>query len=167
MTIEELNNVSEKEKKNILLSCGGSTEWVNKMLSVFPIHDLADLQEKAKEKWAQLSDEDWLEAFSMHPKIGDIHSLKKKFAGTAAWASNEQSGMNEATDAVIEALANGNTEYEEKFGYIFIVFATGKSANEMLYMLQSRLQNEPEDELKIAAAEQVKITDLRLAKLFT
>lgn len=89
----------------------------------------------------------------------------KRFASTAQWASGEQSGVNAAKSETIQALAEGNHLYEEKFGYIFIVCATGKSAAEMLAILQTRLNNEPADEIKIAAAEQNKITKLRLQKL--
>jgi 2-oxo-4-hydroxy-4-carboxy-5-ureidoimidazoline decarboxylase len=107
-----------------------------------------------------------LEAFEQHPKIGDINSLKKQYANTVAWASNEQAGVDAASDEVLQALAKGNDDYERKFGYIFIVCATGKSAGEMLELLQSRLTNDPESEIKIGAEEQNKITKLRLEKLF-
>jgi 2-oxo-4-hydroxy-4-carboxy-5-ureidoimidazoline decarboxylase len=166
MSIEEFNKLSTTDQRKLLLACGGSTLWADKLLKVFPFRDKTHLQQKAKEKWAEISENDWLEAFSLHPKIGDINSLKKKFAGTAAWASNEQSGMNNASDSVIDALAKENQEYEDRFGYIFIVFATDKSAAEMLNILRERMRNSPEQEWKIAAVEQIKITNLRIEKLF-
>lgn len=166
MTIAEFDHLSESEKCEALFKCCGSTTWVNLMLPVFPVEDLVDLLQYADEKWDECNRTDWLEAFTHHPKIGDKNLLRAKFAATAAWASNEQAGVNSASDDVIDALAQGNQDYETKFGYIFIVCATGKSAAEMLYLLRSRLPNDPEKEIEIAAAEQAKITRIRLEKLF-
>ena len=135
------------------------------MLPFFPADDLVELLEDAEEQWFKCSESDWKEAFSHHPKIGDTASLKKKFSSTAQWASGEQSGVNAASQQTIEALAEGNRKYEDKFGYIFIVCATGKTAEEMLEILTSRLSNDPKDEIEIAADEQNKITKLRLEKL--
>ena len=165
MTWHELNTLNKEQLKQELIRCCGSFAWVTKMLPFFPADDLVELLEDAEEQWYQCSKEDWKEAFSHHPKIGDIESLKKKFASTATWTSNEQGGINTAPQKTIEALAEYNRKYEEKFGYIFIVCATGKSAEEMLAMLQIRLQNSPEAEIEIAADEQNKITKLRLEKL--
>ncbi len=167
MTLHELNILPREELKEALFKCCGSTAWVNKMLETFPADELVDLEENAEEIWWQCSEDDWKEAFTHHPKIGDIESLKKKFASTANWAAGEQSGAAVASQQTLEALAKGNDEYEKKFGYIFIVCATGKSAEEMLGLLLLRLPNEPKDEIKIAADEQLKITQLRLEKLLT
>lgn len=138
-------------------------------MTYFPADDLVELLEDAEEIWFELSTDDWKEAFSHHPKIGDVDSLKKKFDAvdlvTTGWASGEQSGVNTASPQLLEALAEGNRQYEEKFGYIFIVCATGKSAEEMLGILHQRLRNSPEEEIKIAADEQNNITKLRLEKL--
>ncbi len=139
--------------------------WVKMMMTHFPVDDLVELLENAEEVWFDLGEVEWKEAFEHHPKIGDVESLTKKFASTAQWASGEQSGVQTASAQTIEALAEGNQQYEEKFGYIFIVCATGKSAEEMLGMLQTRLRNTAAEEMKIAADEQNKITRLRLEKL--
>ncbi len=165
MTLHELNILPKQQLKEELTKCCGSSSWVNRMLPFFPADDLVELLEDAEEQWYQCSKEDWKEAFAHHPKIGDIESLKKKFASTGQWASGEQSGVNTASSQTIEALAEGNKQYEEKFGYIFIVCATGKSADEMLAKLQDRLKNDPKKEIEIAADEQNKITKLRLEKL--
>jgi 2-oxo-4-hydroxy-4-carboxy-5-ureidoimidazoline decarboxylase len=165
MTLHELNILPNKQLKEQLTKCCGSSAWVNKMLPFFPADDLVELLEDAEEQWYTCSQQDWKEAFTHHPKIGDIESLKKKFTSTEQWASGEQSGVNTASQKTIEALAEGNREYEKKFGYIFIVCATGKSAAEMLDILESRLPNTPEDEIQVAADEQNKITKLRLEKL--
>jgi 2-oxo-4-hydroxy-4-carboxy-5-ureidoimidazoline decarboxylase len=167
MTLAEFDRLNEDEKRDLLQRCCGSSAWVEKMLSSFPVDDLENLYIKAESKWNDCKEEDWFEAFEHHPKIGDINFLKKKFENTAQWAKGEQSGVNETSPQVLEALAEGNSAYEDKFGYIFIVCATGKSAEEMLRILNLRLQNNPEDELRIAAAEQNKIIKIRLEKLFT
>lgn len=135
------------------------------MMTYFPADSPEELLEKAEEIWYECSEDDWKEAFAQHPKIGDVESLTEKFASTAQWASGEQSGVKAATAETIAALAEANRLYEEKFGYIFIVCATGKPAEEMLGLLQQRLNNEPADEIRIAAAEQNKITKLRIIKL--
>lgn len=166
MTIAQFDHLSEAEQRDALTTCCGSATWVNLMLSVLPVEDLVDLLEYADEKWKQCTEADFLEAFKHHPKIGDKTSLKEKFASTATWASNEQAGVNTASNDVINALAKGNDDYEQKFGFIFIVCATGKSAAEMLGLLEARLPNDPAEEIKIAAAEQAKITRIRLQKLF-
>ena len=165
MTLHELNILPKEQLIKELSKCCGSSAWVNKMLVFFPADDLVELLEDAEEQWYKCNEEDWKEAFKHHPKIGDIESLKKKFASTAQWASDEQSAASHASQQTIEALAEGNRLYEEKFGYIFIVYATGKSAEEILTILQTRLQNNPEVEIEIAADEQNKITKLRLEKL--
>ncbi len=165
MTLHELNTLSQPQLKEELMKCCGSASWVKMMMAFFPADDMVELLEDAEEVWYQCSEEDWREAFAHHPQIGDVDSLAKKFASTAEWAAGEQSGMNTASKETIEALAAGNIEYEAKFGYIFIICATGKTAEEMLADLQIRLQNSPEVEMEIAADEQNKITKLRIEKL--
>jgi 2-oxo-4-hydroxy-4-carboxy-5-ureidoimidazoline decarboxylase len=165
MTLHDLNTLPKPQLRQELMKCCGSTTWVERIMTFFPIEDLVELLEDAEEQWFKCSPEDWKEAFSYHPRIGDLDSLKKKFASTANWAMGEQSGTSTASEETIQALAKGNTEYEAKFGYIFIVCATGKSAAEMLANLQSRLTNDPKEEIEIAADEQNKITRLRLEKL--
>ena len=119
----------------------------------------------AESVWNSLDRESRLIAFAAHPRIGDIASLRAKFASTKNWAAGEQAGVEAAGDDVLRELARQNDVYLAKFGYIFIVCATGKSATEMLDVLNSRLPNDLESELEIASEEQVKITLLRLRKL--
>ncbi len=165
MTLHELNLIPKDQLKKELFNCCGSENWVNKMLPFFPADDMVELLNDAEDLWYECSEADWLEAFAHHPKIGDVESLTKKFASTAQWASGEQSAVTNTSRHIIEALAKGNGEYEKKFGFIFIVCATGKSAEEMLELLQQRLHNSKEDEIKIAMDEQNKITLLRIQKL--
>lgn len=167
MTISDLNNLEKAQLVQELGKCCGSRSWINKMTEVFPVMDYDELADRADEKWAECKEEDWLEAFTHHPKIGDINSLKEKFASTAQWASGEQSGMQNADDNILHALADANEAYEKKFGFIFIVCATGKSASQMLELLEMRMKNERDYELRVAAAEQAKITKLRLEKLIS
>ncbi len=163
--IEAFNRLEPALAAEELSRCCGSSRWVSEMLKRRPYQDFDDICHAAEALWWSLGREDWLEAFSHHPKIGDIGKLREKFAATAQWAQGEQAGVNAASEETLAALAEGNHLYEERFGYIFIVCATGKSAPEMLTLLQNRLGNEPDAELKIAAGEQAKITRIRLEKL--
>lgn len=167
MTLDELNNLTDEEAINRLLLCCGSHRWAREMVEQRPFQSKNQLMELAETIWDNLSKEDWLEAFSHHPKIGDLDSLRKKYATTRTWAESEQSGTKKASDETLHKLKHLNEEYEEKYGYIFIVCATGKSADEMLQILEGRIGNAPEKELDIAAGEQKKITKIRLEKLLT
>jgi len=151
--LDHLNAQPEPEARKALERCCGATRWIGPMVTRRPF-----LNEVA---------EDILEAFRHHPRIGNLEGLRKKFTTTATWASGEQAGVRQAPEAVLERLAEGNRLYEEKFGHIFIVCATGRSADEMLAILEGRLPNDPEQELRIAAEEQAKITRIRLEKLLT
>lgn len=155
MTLEALNNLDRSALSKALHNCCGSSSWVGEMLTVFPIPDEQTLFDEASDTWHSCSEKDWLEAFSHHPRIGA--------KTTNAMAAAEQSGL--ASTDTLEALAEGNRRYEEKFGYIYIVCATGKSAMEMLNILTQRLNNPPEIEILIAMGEQEKITRIRLEKL--
>jgi 2-oxo-4-hydroxy-4-carboxy-5-ureidoimidazoline decarboxylase len=165
MTLEQFNQLPEADARDALLRCCGARRWVGQVLPRRPFGTLDDLVSAADEAFANLEPGDWLEAFAHHPKIGDMDALRARFASTADWASGEQAGVSMARETTLAALAEGNRAYEEKFGYIFIVHATGKSADEMLDLLEQRLPNDPEEELPIAATEQMKITHLRLHKL--
>jgi len=160
-----LDEASAAEARELLRTCCGSTRWVQRMEARRPFGNQEALLSSAAEVWWSLGEDDWRQAFAHHPKIGDRESLRKRFASTASWAADEQKGAIDASESVLDALARGNRDYEEKFGYIFIVCATGKSAPEMLALLEARLPNDPEPEMKNAAEEQMKITRLRLEKL--
>lgn len=165
MTLHEFNTLPHEQLIAELTKCCGAAAWVQRMLPFIPADDMVELLEDAEEQWYLCTADDWKEAFSHHPKIGDVKSLAEKFTSTAQWASGEQSGVNKASLTTLEALAEGNRLYEEKFGYIFIVCASGKSADEMLATLQERLKNDPEEEINAAAEEQNKITKLRIEKM--
>jgi 2-oxo-4-hydroxy-4-carboxy-5-ureidoimidazoline decarboxylase len=167
MTVNELNSLSLNSLQEELTKCNGATNWVKSMCTYIPFKGINEVLFISEKVWNECTKQDWLEAFEHHPKIGDINSLNKKFANTIQWASSEQSSINQTTQQTIELLANKNNEYEKKFGFIFIVCATGKSAEEMLSLLLQRINNNKEDELIIAKNEQLKITQLRLKKLLS
>jgi len=156
MTLHEFNILPKDQLEKELYRCCASRRWVEKMLPFVPAEDMVELLEDAEEQWWKCDIADWKEAFAAHPRIGD-----KKID----WASSEQSGMTQATEDTLQALVKANQAYEDKFGYIFIVCATGKSVEEMLGMLQARMQHNADEEIRIAADEQNKITKLRIEKL--
>lgn len=168
MQLEDFNNLPKDEAAKALITCCGSEKWTSLLLEQMPFTSEQSLVAKATGAWyGECSEKEWLEAFTHHPKIGDVKSLEEKFASTKHMAGAEQAGVSSAGQDVIEALAKANADYEEKFGFIFIVCATGKSASEMLRLLKDRLQNSYAEELIIAAGEQHKITLIRLKKLIT
>lgn len=161
-----LDALDEAAARDALTRCCGASRWVNGTLLKRPFGDGAGLLEAARVTWAKMERADVLEAFDHHPRIGaDVAKLREKFARTSDWSSGEQASVSEASEAVLTALRDGNVAYEARYGHIFIVCASGKSAAEMLALLQARMDHAPEEELAIAAAEQMKITELRLEKL--
>ena len=164
--LNRLNGMSESEAKEVLTRCCGSSRWVEAMSAARPFVSRTHLFGESENLWWHLGDGDWLEAFDHHPEIGaDISALKQKFAATANWSANEQQSVSEASEEVLSSLVHANRRYREQFGFLFIVCATGKSAGEMLELLEHRLAHEPPWELRVAAGEQMKITRLRLEKL--
>jgi len=163
--LRRLNERPATEAREELLRCCGSSRWAEAMTARRPFVDERALYAAAEDAWWGLDEADWREAFAHHPKIGDKEALRARFASTRTWAAGEQSGAASASEDVLTALAEGNQTYEDRFGYIFIVCATGRTAPEMLARLRERLPHSPPDEIRIAAGEQAKITRLRLEKL--
>jgi 2-oxo-4-hydroxy-4-carboxy-5-ureidoimidazoline decarboxylase len=163
--LARLNTLPAGEARAALLRCCGSLRWAEAMMAGRPYAKDADLIAAADRAWSLLAPDDWREAFAHHPRIGDGAALAERFAATRAWSAGEQGGVATAGADVIDALAEGNRAYEARFRHVFLVCATGKSAEEMLTLLRQRLPNPPEVELRVAAAEQGKIMRLRLAKL--
>lgn len=164
--LEAINALPPEEAFRRIFHTCGITRWAKALVAARPFASETALWAKAEEQWATATKADWLEAFSHHPKIGDVESLRKKFKDTAHLAGNEQAGVKDADEETLRALAEGNAEYEQRFGFIFIVCATGKSAAEMLGLLKARIGNDPAKELAVAAGEQKKITRLRMEKTF-
>ena len=165
MTIKTLNGLDSSEAAAQFNLCCGATNWIKMMNQSRPFQNKNEVYQQAESIWLSLSSEDWLEAFTHHPKIGNINSLRKKFQNTKSISKNEQSGVNNATESTLKNLAESNQLYEDKFGFIFIVCATGKSSDEMLALIKMRLNNNAKIEMQNAAKEQNKITQLRLKTL--
>lgn len=151
----------ESEARELLRVCCGAPAWIERMLAARPFTSREEATNAARAIWFALSPAQWREAFAHHPRIGDVESLRRKFASSAL-SEREQSGVSGAPAEVLQLLLEGNRAYEARFGHIFIVCASGKGADEMLALLNARLSNEPGEELRIAAEEHAKICELRL-----
>ena len=160
-----LNALNDDDARAALANCCAAEKWVAVMLAARPFADDDALFAACGLAAAKLDEADWLEAFAAHPLIGDVDTLRAKYAATKHLAAGEQAGVDVASDATLRELAKLNRDYAARFGFIFIVFATGKTADQMLAILKSRIDNSREQELANAAAEQLKITRLRLEKL--
>ncbi len=161
--LARLNGLCEAEAVVELLGCCGSRRWAEGMAGARPYESEGALIEEAERVWWSLGREDWLEAFGGHPRIGE-RSMERAGA-TEAWAREEQAGTAGASREVRRRLEEGNREYERRFGFVFVVCAAGKSAEEMLEMLMDRLANDGASELREAAEQQGRITRLRLERL--
>jgi 2-oxo-4-hydroxy-4-carboxy-5-ureidoimidazoline decarboxylase len=158
-----INAASPEDAREILFRACGSSRWVDRMLQRRPFGNDARLLSAARIEWFGLSEDDWLDAFAQHPRIGDRASLDARFPATHDLSSKEQAGVSAARAEILDALAAANERYVERFGFIFIVCATGKTAEEMLGLLRERLANHRPAEIRVAAEEQARITALRLA----
>jgi 2-oxo-4-hydroxy-4-carboxy-5-ureidoimidazoline decarboxylase len=154
---EYLNALDDDAAREALARCCGARRWVNGMVAARPFADDRAVREAAERCWWALGPGDWREAFAHHPRIGER-------AG-GDWARAEQAGVDAAGPQTRRALADGNEEYERRFGHVFLICATGRSADDMLGELRRRLGNDPARELQVAAGEQAKITRIRLEKL--
>jgi 2-oxo-4-hydroxy-4-carboxy-5-ureidoimidazoline decarboxylase len=163
--LARLNALDAAAAAAALRRCCGAARWVEAMVEARPFASERELYAAAERAATALEPDDWREAFAHHPRIGAASAAAPQAAATAAWSRQEQGAVESAPDAVRAALARGNAEYERRFGWIFLISATGKSADEMLSALRARLANDPETELRVAAAEHVQITRLRLEKL--
>ena len=166
-SIERLNQLPTDEAQAEFLKCCGSTRWAKLMTQARPFAKFGEVSSKADEIWASLGEQDWLEAFRAHPKIGERKAAATQSQQAVSWSAQEQSQAQQAGDETKDAIAEGNRAYEDRFGFIFIICATGKSADQILSSLKERLVHDVETELPIAAEEQQKITQLRLKKLLT
>jgi 2-oxo-4-hydroxy-4-carboxy-5-ureidoimidazoline decarboxylase len=165
--LDWLNGLPHEEAKAEFLRCCGSNPGAAMMQHPRPFKDASAVYAEAGWLWSQTGPEDWRESISHHPRIGDVEKLRERFKASGAWSEQEQQGMQGASGDVVQALADGNREYEARFGFIFLICATGKSAKEMLESQRERMNNPPALELRIAAGEQAQITRLRLEKLLT
>ena len=165
MSLERLNALPFGEASQEFLKCCGSKRWAEAMTARRPYESIEELTRTANEIWWSLEQSDWLEAFRSHPKIGEKRAAETVSEQAQKWSGQEQAAVQTAGQQTLDSLADLNHGYEARFGFIFIVCATGKSAGEMLALVRERLQNDIETELPVAAAEQAKITEIRLKKL--
>jgi len=164
MILEELNKTDTVNAQATLKLCCGSSQWSKLLAEQRPFSSSRDLLAKAEIVWHELSKEDWLEAFSHHPKIGETKANLKNF-DAPDWSQKEQAGVNNASELTQRKLEHLNDDYFKKFGHVFLICATGRSADQMLAALELRLANDSETEITIAVKEQSKITRIRLEKL--
>ena len=164
-SVVRLNAMPRAELAEHLRACCGSRRWVEGMIARRPWMTPAAVLAASDDVCRILSREDWLEAFAHHPRIGERAAAESSSPGTSAWSSREQAGVEGATQETRRRLDEANRRYEDRFGHVFLICATGKSAGEMLAALEARIVNDPETELRTAAEQQALITRLRLEKL--
>jgi OHCU decarboxylase len=163
LTVHELNVSPPGEAERLLLACCGSRAWAREVVARRPYRDLDDLLAISDDVWSRLTPDDWREAFAKHPRIGE----RAPSGGSVelGWSAGEQSRAQHAAGPMLADLATANARYEHRFGHVFLICATGKSAEEILAAAHERLHNDPERELYVAAEEQRQITHLRVRKL--
>jgi allantoicase len=164
-SVRKFNRLSKTALVKTLMDCCGSKIWAQQMAHRMPFVNLGELLSAADDIWSELNREDWLEAFWHHPPIGGKAAKAKQSATQKKWSAKEQSTAQKSSPETLAALAAENKAYADKFGYVFLIFATGKTSEEILAALRERMRNDTETELRIAAEEQRKITRLRLEKL--
>lgn len=157
------NQADEGAALEAMLACCGARRWAKAMVAQRPIASVEKLSEAADREWSRMEESDWLEAFACHPRIGE-HRTAEALPKAAAWSAQEQSSTSQAVERVLVELTEGNALYEERYGFTYIVCATGKSAEEMLSILRGRMANSREAELREAAEQQRQITQIRLGK---
>lgn len=162
-TLAAWNAADKATALRAMIACCGSRRWAEAMVALRPIGDVENLSEEADRVWSTMEEPDWMEAFACHPRIGErkaMHAVTQ----SATWSAQEQSSTAQATQRVMAELAAGNALYEERYGFTYIVCATGKSAEEMLAILNRRLASDRIAELREAAEQQRQITQIRLGK---
>lgn len=162
--VEKLNRLPPDEARTVLLDCCGSTRWAERVAGNRPYWDVGQCLIIGERIWKELEREDWLEAFRAHPKIGERKAEAQVSQTSQSWSEGEQSRASGAAQETLDALAEANREYESKFGFIFIVCASGKTADEMFALLRKRMSNDIDTELRVAMEQQWLITTLRIKK---
>lgn len=161
--LRQWNSATVDEALAAMISCCGARQWASGMVALRPLSNVMELSNEADRVWGSMKEEDWMEAFACHPRIGEEKASSAR-AQSEQWSSQEQAAVIDAPDQTLTELAEGNALYEERFGFTYIVCATGKSAEEMLEILTRRLRNNRESELLEAAEQQRQILQIRLGK---
>ena len=163
-TLARWNQLSAQEAAQEIVPCCGSQAWARAMAEQRPVQDEMSMINLSDRIWHQLREEDWMEAFARHPRIGERKAPEAAPAQSASWSAQEQERVSAAGQRIRDDLAVANAQYEDRFGRVFLICATGKSAAEILEILQRRLQNDDATEWLEAAEQQRQITNLRLKK---
>lgn len=161
--LEAWNQAPAQDAVEAMLACCGARRWAREMVALRPIETVIAMSEAADRVWAEMGEQDWMEAFASHPRIGERKDAQLA-SRSDAWSKQEQSSVSSAASTVRADLERGNAEYEAKFGFTYIVCATGKTAEDMLAVLRRRLANERTAELREAAEQQRQIMQIRLGK---
>jgi 2-oxo-4-hydroxy-4-carboxy-5-ureidoimidazoline decarboxylase len=167
VTLDELNALPSDRAAEVFRACCGASRWVDAMVARRPFASTDTVVSMADDVWLAMGPDDWHEAFSHHPRIGERAAANPQGERAASWSAGEQSSVTDADAAIRAELAEVNREYEARFGFIYIVCASGRSAAQLLEFARRRLANAPDDELRVAAEEQRQITRLRLRKLLS
>lgn len=167
MRLQEINTLPADQLAAFLRTTCTAERWIERLIAARPFSDRTALLDSARQHWASSNEADWRQAFAGHPMIGDIDSLRAKYHASKNLSSTEQAGAADASEATLTALAEANKRYRQRHGFIFIVFASGKTAEQMLALLNARIDNSTEQELKLAAQQQLEITLKRLAEAVT
>jgi len=162
--LQEWNRLDDDAAAFAVFPCCGSSQWAARLAAERPFHQPEEMLEASDRVWLQLDEKDWEQAFATHPRIGEKTAPVSATERSSAWSGQEQSQVAQADAEILDSLRNGNASYEAKFGRTYIVCATGKSAEEMLAILQRRLNHDPMRELMEAAEQQRQITQIRLKK---
>ena len=162
-TLAAWNAAEKRAALEAMLACCGAHRWAEAMAALRPFKSVEQLSEAADRVWSTMKETDWMEAFACHPRIGE-HKAIHASARSAAWSRQEQSSANSARAQILAELAEGNAQYEERYGFTYIVCATAKSAEEMLLILKRRLLSDRAIELREAAEQQRQIMQIRLGK---
>jgi len=162
-TLAAWNAAGEAEAREAMIACCGARRWAEAMIALRPIASPDELFAAANREWNRMEESDWLQAFGCHPRIGERNAAHAT-AKSVAWSSQEQSAVATATERALAELDEGNAHYEQRYGFTYIVCATGKSADEMLAILKRRLESDQATELREAAEQQRQILQIRLRK---
>jgi 2-oxo-4-hydroxy-4-carboxy-5-ureidoimidazoline decarboxylase len=157
------NEADSESALDAMLACCGAQRWASAMIAQRPIANETELHNAADRSWDRMNEEDWMQAFACHPRIGE-RKISHVSSQSSTWSSEEQSSINSTADAVLAQLAEGNARYESRYGFTYIVCATGKSPEEMLSILNRRLSSDRSLELREAAEQQRQIIHIRLRK---
>jgi OHCU decarboxylase len=166
-TLASWNDADAETALAAMMACCGARRWAKEIVALRPIESVVELSLAADRVWSSMEEADWMEAFACHPRIGErktAHAAMHAVAQSVAWSKQEQALTSSAAERVLAELAEGNALYEKRFGFTYIVCATGKSADEMLAILKRRLESDRATELREAAEQQRQITQIRLGK---